>query len=136
MGLAEKWDITDELWDRSWSLLSVGEAQRLSLAIANGLDRAEVLMLDGACFVCYGNAFSAFIYPLPRGLFTKEPTSGLDDRLSKVVEDTLIDEVKDQNKALKAIIWITHSEEQAERVGTRFMRLSSGGIEEVFRREP
>jgi ABC-type iron transport system FetAB ATPase subunit len=52
-----------------------------------------------------------------------------------VVEDTLIDEVKDQNKALKAIIWITHSEEQADRVGTRFMRLTSKGVEELFRPE-
>jgi len=110
MSLAEKWGITEELWDRPWSLLSIGEAQRLSLAIANGLDRAEVLMLD-------------------------EPTSGLDGHLSKVVEDTLIDEVKDQNKALKAIIWITHSEEQADRVGTRFMRLTSKGVEELFRPE-
>jgi len=109
--LAEKWGITEELWDRPWSLLSVGEAQRLSLAIANGVERAEVLMLD-------------------------EPTSGLDGHLSKVVEDTLIDEVKDENKALKAIIWITHSDEQAERVGTRFMQLTPKGIKELFRHEP
>ncbi len=131
MSLAEKWGITEELWDRPWSLLSVGEAQRLSLAIANGLDRAEVLMLDGACFAI-ATRFRV-IYP-PR--ITKEPTSGLDGHLSKAVEDTLIDEVKDQNKALKAIIWVTHSEEQAERVGTRFMQLTSKGIKELFRREP
>jgi alpha-D-ribose 1-methylphosphonate 5-triphosphate synthase subunit PhnL len=48
MILAEQWGISKELWDRAWSLLSVGEAQRLSLAIAYGFNRAEVLMLDGA----------------------------------------------------------------------------------------
>ena len=50
MVLAEQWGIAKELWDRPWSLVSVGEAQRLSLAIAYGFNRAEVLMLDGACF--------------------------------------------------------------------------------------
>ena len=50
MDLAEKWEIKTELWDRPWSSLSGGEAQRLSLAIAYGLNRAEILLLDGACF--------------------------------------------------------------------------------------
>jgi len=49
--LAEQWGIAKELWDRPWSVLSVGEAQRLSLAIAHGLNRAEVLMLDGTLFL-------------------------------------------------------------------------------------
>lgn len=56
VGLAEQWGIAKELWDRPWSQLSVGEAQRLSLAVAHGLNRAEVLMLDGECF-CHSNAF-------------------------------------------------------------------------------
>src|SRR6266699_6720131 len=47
MTLAEQWGIAKELWDRPWSLLSVGESQRLSLAIAYGFNNAEVLMLDG-----------------------------------------------------------------------------------------
>lgn len=47
-----------------------------------------------------------------------------------------MEEIKDHTKALKAIIWITHSEEQAERVGTRFMQLTSKGIEELRRSEP
>jgi len=110
LGLAEQWGIAKELWDRPWSQLSVGESQRLSLAIAHGLNRAEVLMLD-------------------------EPTSGLDGKLSKAVEDTLMEEIKDHTKALKAIIWITHSDEQAERVGTRFMQLTLKGIEELHRSE-
>ncbi|KAH9997265.1 P-loop containing nucleoside triphosphate hydrolase protein [Russula vinacea] len=111
MILAEQWGISKELWDRAWSLLSVGEAQRLSLAIAYGFNRAEVLMLD-------------------------EPTSGLDPALSTLVENTLMREIHNPDTALKAIIWITHSDEQAERVGTRFLHLSPNGIEEKSRIEP
>jgi ABC-type iron transport system FetAB ATPase subunit len=48
MAVAEEWGIARELWDRPWSLLSGGEAQRLSLAIPYGLNSAEVLLLDGA----------------------------------------------------------------------------------------
>lgn len=47
--VAESWGIQPELWDRSWANLSGGEAQRIVLAIAVGLDTAEVLLLDGAC---------------------------------------------------------------------------------------
>lgn len=111
MALAEQWGISRELWDRPWSLLSVGESQRLSLAIAYGFNTAEVLMLD-------------------------EPTSGLDPALSTVVEDTLMNEVNNPDTALKAIIWITHSDEQAERVGTRFLHLTPDGVEEKNRIEP
>jgi ATPase subunit of ABC transporter with duplicated ATPase domains len=48
MILAEQWGIEKELWDRPWSLLSGGESQRLSLAVAYGFNSAEVLLLDGA----------------------------------------------------------------------------------------
>jgi ABC-type iron transport system FetAB ATPase subunit len=47
-----------------------------------------------------------------------------------------MEEIRDQSKTLKAIIWITHSDEQAERVGTRFMRLTPRGIEETYRSGP
>jgi ABC-type iron transport system FetAB ATPase subunit len=88
----------------------------------------------------YINAFfcSLVIYTstfTPRGVFL-EPTSGLDAKSSKAVEDTLLGEIRDHTKTLKAIIWITHSEEQAERVGTRFLRLTPKGIEETHRSEP
>jgi ABC-type phosphate transport system ATPase subunit len=64
MTLAEQWGIAKELWDRPWSLLSVGESQRLSLAIAYGFNRAEVLMLDGAYLFLFTIAtrFSFLIY--------------------------------------------------------------------------
>ncbi len=45
--VAESWGIQPELWDRSWANLSGGEAQRIVVAIAVGLDTAEVLLLDG-----------------------------------------------------------------------------------------
>jgi len=108
MELAEKWDIATELWDRPWSTLSGGEAQRLSLAIAYGLNRAEVLLLD-------------------------EPTSALDSQLSKAVEKTLMDDIANPDKALKAVICVTHSDEQAYRLGNRFLRLTPRGIEEESR---
>jgi len=56
--------------------------------------------------------------------------------LSTAVENTLIDEINKPDTALKAIIWITHSDEQAERVGTRFLHLTPDGIEEQNHIEP
>lgn len=47
-----------------------------------------------------------------------------------MVEKALVEEVKDAASALKAIVWVTHSEEQAARVGTRFLHLSPAGIQE------
>ena len=47
--IAEQWGIDPELWDRPWSTLSGGEAQRIALASAVGLNTAEVLLLDGKC---------------------------------------------------------------------------------------
>lgn len=45
--IAGDWGIDSGLWDRAWSNLSGGEAQRLLLAAALSLDTAEVLLLDG-----------------------------------------------------------------------------------------
>lgn len=50
MNIASTWDISPQLWDREWSNLSGGEAQRIALAIALGLDTAEILLLDGTWF--------------------------------------------------------------------------------------
>ncbi|KAI0647249.1 P-loop containing nucleoside triphosphate hydrolase protein [Trametes meyenii] len=103
--VAESWGVQPELWDRSWSNLSGGEAQRIVLAIAVGLNTAEVLLLD-------------------------EPTSALDGETSGKVEKHLVSEAKSPDSKLKAIVWITHSPEQGERVGTRFIRVTSGGVRE------
>lgn len=53
-----------------------------------------------------------------------EPTSALDATTSELVEKTLVNEVQNPEKNLKAIIWITHSEEQSQRVATRTIQLT------------
>ncbi|KAF9005660.1 P-loop containing nucleoside triphosphate hydrolase protein [Cyathus striatus] len=102
---SQAWGIDAELWQREWSNLSGGEAQRIVLAAAVALGTAEVLLLD-------------------------EPTSALDPESSLKVEKYLVNEVQSSNSELKALVWITHSEEQGRRVGTRFVQLASGGCHE------
>ncbi|OWT40727.1 ATP-binding cassette transporter [Cryptococcus neoformans AD2-60a] len=99
MDLAVDWGIEKTMWRRNWDTLSGGEAQRLALALAVGIGGAEVLLLD-------------------------EPTSALDEETSKRVERSLINLLDNQSSrgrdtGLKALVWITHSAEQAERVATR-----------------
>ena len=53
-----------------------------------------------------------------------------------MVERALVEEVRDAESALKAIVWITHSEEQAARVGTRFLHLTPVGVQEESTDEP
>ncbi|KAI0748327.1 P-loop containing nucleoside triphosphate hydrolase protein [Daedaleopsis nitida] len=103
--VAESWGIQRELWDRTWANLSGGEAQRIVLAIAVGLETAEVLLLD-------------------------EPTSALDSESSDKVERHLSAAVRSPDSNLKALVWITHSPEQGQRVGTRFIRITAGGVDE------
>lgn len=45
--LGSEWKLEEELWDRPWSSLSGGEAQRTFLAIACTLRNTEILLLDG-----------------------------------------------------------------------------------------
>ncbi|KIM87098.1 hypothetical protein PILCRDRAFT_815556 [Piloderma croceum F 1598] len=104
--VAKSWDIEEELWDRDWSNLSGGEAQRVAMSIAVGLNAAEVLLLD-------------------------EPTSALDPESSAAVEKVLASELRASESTLKAIVWITHSEEQGQRVGTRHLYLADGSCKEI-----
>ncbi|KAJ3919130.1 P-loop containing nucleoside triphosphate hydrolase protein [Lentinula edodes] len=99
--IASSWGIDTQLWDREWSNLSGGEIQRIALAIGIGLDTAEVLLLD-------------------------EPTSALDQDSCLLVERHILDTLKSSESPLKAIVWITHSPEQAGRVGTRFLQFADG----------
>lgn len=101
--VAKAWGIDEEFWDRNWSTLSGGESQRISLAIAVGLRCADILLLD-------------------------EPTSALDAQTSTAVEEYLTEAVKSKEGNLSAIIWITHSEEQGRRVGTRYLRIAGGRV--------
>ncbi|KAK0459749.1 P-loop containing nucleoside triphosphate hydrolase protein, partial [Desarmillaria tabescens] len=103
--LGAAWSLDHNLWDREWTNLSGGESQRIALAVALGLNTAEVLLLD-------------------------EPTSALDPELVLLVEQSLLKDLRSENTALKAIVWITHSDEQASRVGTRFIQVSGGNCHE------
>jgi len=103
--VAQTLGIDSELWDRSWSDLSGGESQRMSLAIAVGLNAAEILLLD-------------------------EPTSALDPESTLLVEKLLTGQLHSDESALKATVWITHSEEQGRRIGTRLIQISAGGCTE------
>lgn len=100
--LAETWGVDSSVWDRAWSSLSGGEAQRVALALAVGLPTAEILLLD-------------------------EPTSALDEETSELVEKHLLNLLRSQG-TLKAIIWITHSKAQEQRVGTRHLSLETGRL--------
>jgi len=87
--------------DWSPSRLSMGERQRLG--ILRMLDREpEVLLLD-------------------------EPTSNLDDKSASVVENTILKYVEERSTPA---LWVTHSETQARRVGTRILEMKAKALTE------
>lgn len=116
----------EELWDRPWATLSGGEAQRISLATAVGLDCADILLLDGNS--------STFLFDRHLVLNNSpiEPTSALDADSSTRVEKRLQNMLKADDSCTKALVWITHSAEQGQRVGTRFIEVSNGSCREVL----
>jgi ABC-type iron transport system FetAB ATPase subunit len=59
-----------------------------------------------------------------------EPTSALDSESCAAVERSIIDEVHSIDNPLRAVIWITHSDEQGARVGNRFIQISASGCYE------
>ena len=61
-----------------------------------------------------------------------EPTSALDTDSSARVERELTDMMHSPDSTLKALVWITHSPEQAQRVGTRFLEIKDGSIQEML----
>ncbi|KAG6867034.1 hypothetical protein C0991_003952 [Blastosporella zonata] len=119
--ISRKWDIDPELWEREWSNLSGGEAQRLALSIAVGLNTAEIILLDGLLYPFH-------LQPLLTN--SPEPTSALDAASSAAVEQFLLSEIRSPDAMLKAIVWITHSDEQAGRIGSRFFQVAGGGCYE------
>ena len=62
--LAEVWGIDEGLWDRPWANLSGGEAQRIALSVAVGLEGAEVLLLDGMSLDYHG-PYPPLLYSVP-----------------------------------------------------------------------
>jgi len=73
--------------DKEWKSLSGGESQRMLLAIALST-KPRIILLD-------------------------ECTSGLDIRMEQQVENSLVDYVKESGAA---ILWVTHSEDIANRL--------------------
>lgn len=122
--IAKGWGIDAELWEREWSNLSGGEAQRIALATAVGLGTAEVILLDGMRHF----HISASLFWV-QSCFT-EPTSALDSLSCAAVEKFVKSEVQSATSPLKAIVWITHSDEQGSRVGTRFIHITPAGCTE------
>jgi len=48
------------------------------------------------------------------------------------VEATLLRLFQDEKSTVKAVVWITHSEEQGRRVGTRYLYLDETGCLETM----
>ena len=59
-----------------------------------------------------------------------EPTSALDPETVLAIEKYTLSLLHQPESKVKAIIWITHSEEQGQRVGTRFITLAAGKARE------
>lgn len=59
-----------------------------------------------------------------------EPTSALDPETTLAVEMYTLSMLSKSESTVKAIIWITHSEEQGNRVGTRFITIAGGKAHE------
>ena len=59
-----------------------------------------------------------------------EPTSALDPETVLAVERYTLSLLHKPESKVKAIVWITHSEEQGQRVGTRFITLAGGKARE------
>lgn len=122
--IGEQWGIQDDLWRRNWINLSGGEGQRILIAAAVSLNTAEILLLDGK----HQQTMRLKRFPLNSSF--AEPTSALDAETSLLVENYLVERIKGSDTTLKSLIWITHSPEQSQRVGTRFIHLSGGGCYE------
>ncbi len=88
----------------SWppSRLSMGERQRLGI----------LRMLDRT----------------PAALLLDEPTANLDEKSSVVVENRLLDYIAEKSAPT---LWVTHSKEQAQRVGNRILEMKDRSLREV-----
>jgi phosphate-transporting ATPase len=93
--------LSDDALDWDVARLSTGERQRL--ALLRLLTRSpKVMLLD-------------------------EPTSGLDPKAAKAVEEIL----RERLKAGTSLLFVTHDEKQARRLGRRCLRAHAGALEEA-----
>ena len=141
--LAAEWGIDRTYWQREWSTLSGGEGQRMALAIAIGIGGAEIVLLDGESGcplkgktgshgrtdICFGRRK----HEKGRGQYTPDAPAYQDETLfgeragsdsSKYRAHEQEGGVERKGTGPKALIWITHEDAQAERVGTRTVNLS------------
>ncbi|MEC0230693.1 ABC transporter ATP-binding protein [Paenibacillus alba] len=89
-------------WSQKAAELSGGQKQRVQL-VRSMLLKSDILLLD-------------------------EATSALDSQSKQAVEATLM---KWHHEQGKGIIWVTHEQEQARRIGNRFWHLDSGVLAEA-----
>ena len=66
----------------------------------------------------------------PEILLLDEPTSAMDPRAAAAAENLIVRWCEEQNGAF---LWISHDEEQANRVASRQLRLQDGHLDEGIR---
>ena len=98
VALMARLDLAAELFDRPVAQLSTGQRQRLAL-VRSAAGKPDVLLLD-------------------------EPTASLDDESTARVEAL----ARDLLRQGAAIVWVTHSREQAGRIGHRVLTLDAGKL--------
>jgi ABC-type iron transport system FetAB ATPase subunit len=66
----------------------------------------------------------------PEVLLLDEPTANLDENSSGVVEQVLLDYIGEQSAPT---LWVTHSKDQAGRVGHRILEMKNQSLTELDR---
>lgn len=98
----EKLNLPSDAGNWPPSRLSMGERQRLGI----------LRMLDRS----------------PKALLLDEPTANLDEKSSAVVEETLLNYIAGKSAPT---LWVTHSKEQARRVGNRIFEMKDKSLKEL-----
>ena len=83
MNIAREWNLDGNAWDKPWSDISGGEAQRISLAIALSL-RPKLLLLDEPTSSCDADTTSRIEKTLLESNATFVLVSHSQDQLERV----------------------------------------------------